>query len=758
MRQSQWIGLLFLGILLGLNLFLGKWRRLDSGIVQGNRNEQKIAADRFFYQGIQQFQNRQLREALSSWEASLKIYRILGDHRGESDSLGNLGNAYYSLEQYDQAVTFHRKSLEIDRETGAQSEESDSLANLGLVYTSLGNYEHAIKLYNQALSIKREIGERSAEGVILKNLGSTYRFLGSYKRAIDFHNQSLSIGRETGNRNAEAAALGGLGNAYYSLGEHKRAIDFHTQSLSIKREISSRVGEAIALSNLGIVYGSLKRYKRAIDFHSQSLNIDRETGNRRGEATSLGNLGSSNYYLGHYEQAIVQFQESLGLAREVKNRYLERTTLASLGATFRHIGQTDTALSFFKQAVNITESIRKDNNRLDPSLKKSYVNIIADDYRTLSDLLLEQGRILEAQQVLDLLAIREIRDYNQNTRSTFFPKTGTIEFTPIEKVIQKQHDNLIAFGLKVLQCKRENCAALTDLEAQYAQLQAQFKENSTKLQDAAKARMAAELEACRAIPDDEERRVCTDAPALRDVAQSSLFVTNANRILKQQEGTLLITTFVQVTPDNPRKGTLWLLWSAPGKIANSIKVPINPKDLSQTVLQYRRLLSSDAPYDRGEFQKLSQKLYGWIIEPLEKANVLNRDGKNFQHLIFRLDRDLRYLPMASLHNGDNFLIERYTIANIINIDITNTTARRNPDPRQTNILALGTSKATGGHHSLPHVPAELDAIVQEGHQPDPNGGIYPGNSYLDEQFTRRALNIFKSASRSSKRSTQSTTA
>ena len=76
---------------------------------------------------------------------------------------------------------------------------------------------------------------------------------------------------------------------------------------------------------------------------------------------------------------------------------------------------------------------------------------------------------------------------------------------------------------------------------------------------------------------------------------------------------------------------------------------------------------------------------------------------------------------------------------IINIDITNTTARRKPDPRQTNILALGTSKAQGGNRPLPHVPAELDAIVQEADQTDPIG-IYPGKSYLDEQFTRRALN------------------
>ena len=271
-------------------------------------------------------------------------------------ALTSLGNAYYSLGQYQRAIEFYQQSLEIKREIGDSPEErlrqrngeGRSLGNLGSAYNSLGQYQRAIEFYQQSLEIKREIGDRNGEGNSLIGLGNAYHSLGQYQRAIDFHQQSLDISREIGDspeerlrqRNGEGSSLNNLGNAYNFLGQYQRAIEFYQQSLEISREIGDspeerlrqRNGEGNSLIGLGNAYDSLGQYQRAIEFFQQSLEISREIGDIRGEAIVWHNLGLTlakidreSDALGAYRNASELYQQ-MGLDADVQdcNNAIER--------------------------------------------------------------------------------------------------------------------------------------------------------------------------------------------------------------------------------------------------------------------------------------------------------------------------------------------------------------------------------------------------------------------------------------------------
>ncbi|MHC5729836.1 MAG: tetratricopeptide repeat protein, partial [Nostoc sp.] len=86
-----------------------------------------------------------------------------------------------------------------------------ALTSLGNAYYSLGQYQRAIEFYQQSLEISREIGDRNGEGNSLIGLGNAYKSLGEYQRAIEFHQQSLEISREIGDIRGEAIAWYNLG-------------------------------------------------------------------------------------------------------------------------------------------------------------------------------------------------------------------------------------------------------------------------------------------------------------------------------------------------------------------------------------------------------------------------------------------------------------------------------------------------------------------------------------------------------------------
>jgi CHAT domain-containing protein len=91
-----------------------------------------------------------------------------------------------------------------------------------------------------------------------------------------------------------------------------------------------------------------------------------------------------------------------------------------------------------------------------------------------------------------------------------------------------------------------------------------------------------------------------------------------------------------------------------------------------------------------------------------------------------MDAGLRTIPMAALHDGKQFLIEKYSLGSIPSVSLTNT--RYNP-VKDAQVLAMGASKFRE-QPSLPAVPVELDVITQQ---------LWKGKAFLNEAFTLNNL-------------------
>ncbi|MEQ9233702.1 CHAT domain-containing protein [Coleofasciculus sp. E2-BRE-01] len=122
------------------------------------------------------------------------------------------------------------------------------------------------------------------------------------------------------------------------------------------------------------------------------------------------------------------------------------------------------------------------------------------------------------------------------------------------------------------------------------------------------------------------------------------------------------------------------------------------------------------------YQRYAQQFYQWLIAPLEtelKTQEIN-------NLAFIMDQGLRSLPLAVLHDGEQFMIERYSIGVMPSLSLTDTRYR---DVRDLHVLAMGASQFTD-QNPLPAVPAELSAIATQ---------LWQGKSFLNETFTAANL-------------------
>jgi len=100
----------------------------------------------------------------------------------------------------------------------------------------------------------------------------------------------------------------------------------------------------------------------------------------------------------------------------------------------------------------------------------------------------------------------------------------------------------------------------------------------------------------------------------------------------------------------------------------------------------------------------SKQIYDWLVLPAENALVEN----NIKTLVFVLDGQFRRIPMAALHDGEHYLLEKYGVALTPGMRLLGPHFQ-NPKPLQA--LMLGLTKARGGFSALPGVKTEIEQIA-----------------------------------------------
>ncbi|HEY9667741.1 MAG TPA: CHAT domain-containing protein, partial [Coleofasciculaceae cyanobacterium] len=112
---------------------------------------------------------------------------------------------------------------------------------------------------------------------------------------------------------------------------------------------------------------------------------------------------------------------------------------------------------------------------------------------------------------------------------------------------------------------------------------------------------------------------------------------------------------ILTTPDSP-------------PIRRTVQVP--KKQLNETIAAFRSAL-----LDRTSDAKApAQQLYNWLIKPLE-ADLKAADA---QTIIYAPDAQLRYIPLAALYDGQQWLVQRYRINNITAASLTDLNTKPQP--------------------------------------------------------------------------------
>ncbi len=137
-----------------------------------------------------------------------------------------------------------------------------------------------------------------------------------------------------------------------------------------------------------------------------------------------------------------------------------------------------------------------------------------------------------------------------------------------------------------------------------------------------------------------------------------------------------------------------------GDELHQVKVPVSEDALRRESLALRALLEKRTTY---QYLPHARRLYDWVIRPMEP--LLAR--ANVDTLVFVPDQPLRTIPLAALHDGNDFLVSRFAIATAPSLTLVE------PRPlamKGSSVLAGGLTEPVQGFPALPFVGLELDEL------------------------------------------------
>lgn len=241
----------------------------------------------------------------------------------DADARILLGNIYFEMARYTDAIEQYRKAVDIDPENPI------GLYNLATALLKTGDNFAAAEYFKRAASIDKfgEIAYRASS-----SLGIMYTEMGDLELAEKYLKQSVSI------RPNNPVNRYNLGLVYMKKGKEEDAL----REFSIAEEYSSE--EIKILENLGDVYGKLGRYDKSVSLYEKILK------NNSRNVRILARIGEIFYKNGELDKAFDAYKKITMIEPASENA---RNAYLNMGNILDDAQRFDEAAESYRKAISL---------------------------------------------------------------------------------------------------------------------------------------------------------------------------------------------------------------------------------------------------------------------------------------------------------------------------------------------------------------------------------------------------------------------
>ncbi|QRK06183.1 tetratricopeptide repeat protein [Archangium violaceum] len=581
-----------------------------------------------------------------------------GNHPDVARTLNSLGVLLGIQGAYGQATQFHERALSI-RETALGKHHPDlaqTLISLASAYQEQGSYGQAEPLVQRALAIQEAAfgGNDPQVAASLNTLALLYRNQKQYARAEPLLERALAI-REVslGQHHPDVAStLNDLASVHYYQRAYARAEPLYKRALAIREAALGKnhpdVGHTY--NNLGLLYAARGSYARAEPLYKRALTIwETSLGKHHPTvAAVLDNLATLCRNRRLYARAEPLYRRALAIREATLGRNHPQLihTIVEFARLRLAQDRLADAIPLFMRAFTLSEEyLREEALDLSESRQLHLLQFLHTDEERLYSLLWahpDDARVRHLALTAVLLRKGRSIEETSNTSRIVYRGLGAQDREQLEQL------RAIRSQLATLALQGPGSLAPAEYQRRLEELASQGDILETGL-----VRRSAPLRALISLPPPAEMVERVAAALPQDAALVEL-VAYAHRPLIPESGPH------RAESAGPLRYLALVLFPS-GRIRALDLGPAAPIDLATTEL-CNAFSSRDAAY-----QHHARTLYSLAFRPL--LPLLG----DVRRLFIAPDGQLGLVPFHALHDGHDFLIERF--------DFTRLTSGRDLLPR-----------------------------------------------------------------------------
>lgn len=713
--RHMWLGLLSLFLITAV-FPLAAQHPPKADLVQNVTNDSTQLEE-----GITLYKAGRFSEAAALWKQAAQNYQHRGDRLNQGRSLSYLTLAYQDLGQWQAAQKAIATSIELltnNRQTANnQIILAQALNTKASLQLAMGQAAAALTTWQRAELMYAKMGDEVGKLGSQINQAQALQTLGLYRRAkttLEQVNQQLQI---QPNSLLKATGMRSLGITLQVVGDLVESQQVLKQSLAITQQLDASPDIGATLFSLANTVRDLQDYEQALSLYQQTI----ETA-----TNSITKLESQLNQLSLLVKT-KQWQAAIALLPQIQ---LYLTNLPPSRATV--YAQVNLAESLIKMSLVDNQEERRTNlNQPAASPRKGK---ITNDVAQLLAKAVEQARLLQDQRA-EAYALGQLGQLYEQTQQwedaqkltqqalTLAQGINAAEIAArwqwqLGRILKQQQKPIAAIAaytqaVDTLQSLRGDLVAINpdiqfsfreSVEPVYRQLvQLLLSSPSNQKPEISQANLKQARQVIESLQlaelDNFFRQAC-----LKSKPQQ----------IDQIDATAAVI-YPIILPDR-----LAVILSLPGQPLHHYETQLPQNDV-EIILE--QLLSSLNPaFAPPERLHLSRQVYDWLIRPAETQLAQSQ----VKTLVFVLDGALQNLPMAALYDGQQYLIEKYSIALSQGLQLLEA---RSLNQEQLTALTVGLTEARQGFSALPGVALEVKQIASE----------IPSKILLNQEFTRTTL-------------------
>jgi len=568
-----------------------------------------------------------------------------------------------------------------------------------------GHYEDALASWNIALQQARSNGDKSGEAQSLQYKAEAYLAIGQYYKATSNLQSALELAKTAGNDRLAARITGSLGTAYMLSNRSDEAKDLLEKAVAGERTNGQSGAAAIAGNNLGNLLASLGDYEAAILAYQNAI-IDASLAKNDALITRGSvNIARALVDSGQHDKALKQLGQVTKQLESAPASHEKAYTLISTGRLYSRLAANDKAST--AELEKLADSTINEAASVAASIADSRALSFAHGY--LGELYEQAGRNKDAME--------HTRKALYHLRATPAPEISYRWHWQEGRLLQASGDTDQAIA--AYQRAVENLQTVRPvLAAGNAGKQGDFREHAGQLYLALADLLLKQSENTTDSSQLEAslREARNAIEMLKGAELEDYFRDNCVAALKaktsgiDQLGERTAAIYPIILADR-----LEILVSLPTGMKR-YSIAVSADELNEEITRFRSLLEKRTTR---QYIRHAQKIYSWLIQPMEKDLV----AMKVDTLVIIPDGVLRTIPLAALHDGESFLVSRYALATTPGLTLTDP----QPLPRENvKLLVAGLTEGVQSFPPLPDVAGEVARL----------DALYDGAVLENNQFTR----------------------